>query len=141
MKSRRRGLRIICRQAHPEVGRAMKRFGRWLRLHYDFSIRVPVYLFAQDQLCTRAGKWVSATFFAPYKLSVEPHIKIAVGDYPALKRSHGKNMALAFMLCSLAHEVIHYRQWLKRQALTERGVVKKAQRMVECYSLEVSRFD
>ena len=127
LEYQRKGIRIRCRNAHPEVCSAIKRFTKWLRNNYEFPTRVPVYLFNYEQLRSRSGHLVSASFFAPDDLSVEPYIRIATGDYIKLKKEFGKHTALAYIMCSLAHEVIHYLQWYKRCKLNEKGVVKKAQ--------------
>ena len=76
----------------------------------------------------------TASFFAPWDPDVEPYIRIATGDYPAEKRKRGRDNALAEYLCSLAHEIIHYRQWLEANRIHERGVANRAARMVGKYA-------
>ena len=135
----RSGLRIRGARGHPEVRGALIRYAKWLRKHYEFPVRCPVYLFPSEQITAQDGDRVSATFFAPYDRNVEPFIRIATGDYPDLLRIHGRDDALAANIVSLSHEVIHYFQWIKTGTITERGVIKKAESMVDLYALDVDR--
>ncbi len=135
----RSGLRIRGARGHPEVRGALIRYAKWLRKHYEFPVRCPVYLFPSEQITAQDGDRVSATFFAPYDRNVEPFIRIATGDYPDLLRIHGRDDALAANIVSLSHEVIHYFQWIKTGTITERGVIKKAESMLDLYALDVDR--
>lgn len=131
----RQGLRIRGERGHPVVRRAIVRYARWLRQQVEFPIRVPVYLRPEDEVITMHGGRASASFFAPWDRAEEPFIRIATGDYPALRRELGRDHALAAYLCSLAHEVIHYRQWVETGAMWERGVARRAVSMVDRYAL------
>jgi hypothetical protein len=135
----RRGLRIVGHRGNVEVRGAIIRFARWLRSQYDFPMRVPVYLRPEPILVNMYGQECSASFFAPWNRKVEPYIRIATGDYPQCKRRMGRDHALAGYLGSLAHEVIHYQQWLKANRLSEKGVERAARRIVERYALVVER--
>ncbi len=129
----RQGLRIRSRGADPEVRTTLIQFARWLRSQYDFPIRVPVYLYPSEMLLTMHGKRVSASFFAPWSRRVEPFIRIAAGEYLRLKKEWGREYALASHLISLAHEVIHYLQWVETGETWERGVASRARAMVRRY--------
>lgn len=133
----RTGIRIIGHSTHPEVKDAMIQFAKWLRKNYEFPIRVPVYLRPEHELINMHGEKCSASFFAPWKNTIEPYIRIATGDYEVEKRKRGKDNALASFLVSLAHEIIHYQQWLKYNELEERGVAVKASNIVDKYALTV----
>ena len=78
-------------------------------------------------------------YFAPWDRCEEPYIRIATGDYPAERRSRGRDNALASFLASMAHEVIHYRQWVETGDVWERGVVVRASNLVDKYALTVDR--
>ena len=117
--------------------RALIRFARWLRKHYDFPMRVPVYLSPHEQIVTTDGNKVSASFFAPFDRDVEPFIRIATGDYPALKKEIGRDNSLAAFICSLSHEVIHYQQWLQTGETRERGVARRVTTMLRRYERTV----
>ena len=132
-----KGLRIRGQRGHPEVRAALIRFAIWLRRHREFPTLLPVYLISGDQVRTSEGKLCSASFFAPDSKLDAPYARIATGDYPRLRRSRGRDSALAAFLHSLAHELVHYDQWLAGTAPTERGVVKKAARTVERYATDV----
>jgi hypothetical protein len=85
------------------------------------------------------GEHVSASFFAPWKRQEEPYIRIATGDYPALKRKRGRDNALAAFVTSLSHEVVHYQQWVETGETSERGVAGRARSMLSQYSKAVDR--
>lgn len=131
----RSGLRIIGHRGHPEVKEAFILFAKWLRKNYEFPMRVPVYLRPEEQLTNMHGKKCSATFFAPWDSDVEPYIRIATGDYEDEKSKQGRDNALAGYLCSLAHEIIHYHQWLKNNNPHDKGVATKASKIVDKYAL------
>jgi hypothetical protein len=133
----RKGIRIRGNRGNPVVRRALISFCRWLRTEYDFPLRVPVYLFPSEHIVTQDGNKVSASFFAPYKRDVEPYIRIATGDYFSLLKERGRDNALAAFICSLAHEVIHYHQWIETGKVWERGVNRKAARMLDRYAKTV----
>jgi hypothetical protein len=133
----RKGIRIIGHRGHPEVKDAIIKFAKWLRNQYEFPIRVPVYLRPESELINMHGEKCSATFFAPWDQTVEPYIRIATGDYDIEKIKCGRDNALASYLVSLAHEVIHYHQWLKDNTIKERGVAVKAANIVDKYALTV----
>ena len=118
---------------------ALIRYARWLRASYDFPVRVPVYLSSKEMITTMHGEQVCASFFAPWSRKDEPYIRIATGDYPALKRASGRDDALAAFITSLSHEIIHYMQWLETGDTSERGVALKARSMLRAYAHTVDR--
>lgn len=136
--AKREGLRIRGNDADREVRQAVVKFARWLRAEHEFPIRVQVYLYSAGLLSTRAGLKVSASFFAPFSTSVEPYIRVATGDYASLKASSGRDNALAAILCSVAHEIVHYHQWRNGKPFSERGAVRQAGDMVRRYALTTS---
>jgi len=121
------------------VAKALARFGAWLRESHDFPMRVPVYLLPGDHVVTLDGVRVSASFFAPFDRNVEPYIRIATGDYAALRAERGRDSALASFIISFAHEIIHYQQWLKTGNTTERGVSRKAVSLLRQYEKTTDR--
>ncbi|MDM4019549.1 hypothetical protein [Roseiconus lacunae] len=98
-------------------------------------MRLPVYLSPHTYLRTVDDEIVSASFFAPYDPTIEPYVRIATGDYPVLFASHGRDDALAMFLTSMAHELVHYRQWIDTGDITERGVAIRARNVVDKYAL------
>ena len=126
----RTGIRIKGERGDPDVRRAFIRFARWLRSQYKFPIRVPVYLYPGDHITTMHGDKVSASFFAPWDRKVEPYIRVATGDFQKLKKESGHDSALGSLLHSFAHELVHYQQWVETGEITERGVVRRARRII-----------
>ena len=137
MKTSRTGLRIRGQRGHPIVREALKRFAGWLRQEYCFPVRVPVYLNQHSHFVTVEGEEVTASFFAPDDQSVEPYIRIATGDYEDLVSELGKNDALASYICSLAHEIIHYQQWIHGGCTSEEGIEEEAVAILRRYAQTV----
>lgn len=133
----RGGLRIRNKGGHREVCSALIKFAKWVRANYAFPVRVPVYLYPAEYVVTISGESVAASFFAPYSRKVEPYIRIATGDYNALKRQRGRDNALASFIASLSHELIHYQQWIKTGTTWERGVTQKSIAMLRRYEKTV----
>jgi hypothetical protein len=101
----------------------------------DFPIRVVVYLKSDYQIKNRTTKeYVTATFFAPYDKDVEPYIRVATGDYDELIQNRGKVDALYDKLDSIAHELIHYQQWIKDEKMDENEAEEKGIKLVDRYS-------
>jgi hypothetical protein len=114
------------------------RFGRWLRLNFEFPIRVPVYLSRREQIITKKRQLVSASFFAPFNRAEEPYIRVATGDYGACRRKFGRYNALASILGSVAHEIVHYQQWSQGRETREDEAVKGSSKIVRLYLKNVS---
>ena len=95
---------------------------------------MPVYLHSSPHVVTVRGEKASATFFAPWSSAVEPYIRVATGDYGTLRAELGRDNALAAFICSLAHELVHYRQWVTTGNTWERGVAVQAAGVLRRYS-------
>ncbi|GAA1382641.1 hypothetical protein GCM10009597_39230 [Peribacillus frigoritolerans] len=124
----RSGLRVKCeKDVNPSVRWTCLSFTVWLRTYMEFLIRVVAYLKTDYQLKTRDKRELeSATFFAPYDKNIEPYIRIATGDYEELVSERGKNDALWAILSSMAHEIIHYQQWLEDKEMDEKEAEREA---------------
>lgn len=131
----RSGLRIrSSKGVHPEVRRACIEFGKWLRKTNNFPIRVVIYLKKEYRIRNMEGELVTATFFAPFEKNVEPYIRIATGDYEELYEKKGKDSALVAYLYSIAHEIVHYKQWIKDSDFDEKRAIVESKRMIDAYS-------
>jgi hypothetical protein len=137
MNRNRTGLRIRGQRGHPVVRESLKRFAIWLRKEYNFPIRVPVYLNQHRRFLTSEGEEVTASFFAPYDQNIEPYIRIATGDYDDLVSELGEHDALASFICSLAHEIIHYQQWIAEGITSEKGIEEEAVAILRRYAKTV----
>jgi len=120
------GIRIRGHLAHKDVRDAIVRFARWIRIEHHFPVRCPVYLSPHARLTTMDGTVVTASFFAPWDASDEPYIRIATGDYHPSRTRSKQDDILASYLHSLAHELVHYWQWIESGDISERGVVVRA---------------
>ena len=139
MRCHKVGLCIRGHRGNPKVRASFIRFARWLRRRQSFPTLLPVYLVGGDQLRTIAGDKCTASFFGPHSRRNVPYIRIATGNFLSLEKESGRDGALAAFLTSLAHEIIHYQQWLRGMQLTEQGVVRKAAQIVRDYAETVDR--
>lgn len=108
----RSGLRIHKNEVENDISDAFKLFAKWLRVNFDFPIRLPVYLSKKDKVTGRNGEKHISIFFAPYDNKVEPYLSIATGDYLSLVEEDGKQNAIFSLLHSLAIGVVKYQKWL-----------------------------
>ncbi|MFS0892538.1 hypothetical protein [Peribacillus frigoritolerans] len=136
----RKGLRLRSEAGvHPEVRSVCINFCKWLRTQMEFPVRVVIYLKKDYQIKNRTTKqMVTATFFAPYDKNVEPFIRIATGDYSELIEERGKKDALYAMLDSIAHEIIHYQQWLENRELNEEEAEEEGYKLVDSYAVTIN---
>lgn len=126
-RSYRSGLRVRYENGiDPEVRRAIRECVNWLRQEYDFPKRVNVYVKAGRRIKSQLGDYVCGTFFRPADRDVEPYIRISTGDYLELLEKRGKDNALAAILSTLIHELVHYFQWLNDLDLTLIGEERQA---------------
>lgn len=135
----RSGLRVIYdADVDPNVKRACKEFFVWLRAQYAFPKRVRIYVKSSIRIKSIHGDMVCGTFFRPYDRNIEPHIRIATGDYQKLVEDEGVDNALAEILWTIAHELTHYFQWLNDLPLTligeERQATNYANRILQEYA-------
>ena len=116
------------------------RFAQWLRKEYLFPVRVPVYLAPSATLRASDGTTNAAIFFGPYSPLEEPYIRMATGDYSDVLESAGsaENAAIEY-LESLAHELVHYWQWVKTGQASEEGVDEVAEYIVGEYGASMGR--
>ena len=128
------GLRICGHRGHPVVRRALVRFARWLRNEYEFPVLVRVYLSPHPYIIANDGERCVATIWIPDDENDYPYIRIATGDYVELRKESNRDDALAATIVSLAHEVIHYRQWIETNDQWERGVFVKATGLLRKYA-------
>ena len=108
----RKGLRIRINKSNAEIANHFKLFAAWLRKHYDFPIRLPVYLSDKKYVVDKEGESCVSIFFAPYDNQVEPYIKIATGDFQDLVEERGKESAVFDILFSFALDIKKYQKWL-----------------------------
>lgn len=129
----RSGILLRGGRVAPDVRQPFITFLRWLRIHYEFPVRVPVYLFPYETILTQDGDVVTASFFAPFDRNEEPLIRVAAGGFDDYIRQYGRDAAVGAYLNSLAHECVHYWQWLETGDIWERGVTVRAKHIVWDY--------
>lgn len=127
-RPKRSGLRIRIDSEVPDtIHEHCLRFAVWLRAQYEFPIRIPVYVKFKTQIKASDGELVSALFFEPYSHTVEPYAKVAVGTLDGLTDEYEIKNASYKIICSIAHELTHYFQWVNRMQLSSnRGMERQA---------------
>lgn len=127
-ENHRRGLRLkFDKDVDVEVRRACKEFAVFLRKEYFFPIRVVVYIKNKSKIIAMDGDKVYGTFWCMEDdYTVEPHIRVAAGDYKDLCIKWGKDSALTAILLTIAHELTHYYQWINSLRLTPIGQERQA---------------
>lgn len=124
----RTGLRLrIDKCVDIEVRRSCKEFAQFLRRNYFFPIRINVYIKNAEHIQAMDGDLVYGTFwFVDDDYTIEPHIRVAAGDYPKRSLAWDKDTALNVILFTIAHELTHYFQWINALKLTPIGMERQA---------------
>lgn len=127
-KKHRTGLRLrFDKEVDNEVRRACKEFAAFLRKEYFFPIRVVVYVKRTRRILSIDGEAVVGTFWrVDDDYDIEPHIRLAAGDYGELYKRWGKDRTLTSILLTFAHELTHYFQWINELHLTQIGAERQA---------------
>ena len=127
--NRRTGLYIrFDKEIAGEVREMFLDVAKWLRRHYLFPIRVPVYVKSSVRVKTLDGENCVGIFFEPYSFKDEPYIRIATGDYEELVMNQGALQAKIKLILPLFHELTHYYQWLNSLRMTSIGKERQASR-------------
>ena len=116
------------KSVEPEVKRACKEFVKWIGVEYGFPKELHLYIKGAIEIKASDGEYVSATCFLPFDLNEIPYAKISTGDYLQLQNRVGRDNALAGILTSIAHEITHYFQWVRRMRLSDEQMEKQAER-------------
>lgn len=116
-----------------ELKTYVEEFVEWLSLKFDFPVFIDIYVFSPKYILNSKNEKVSALFFAPFKSNLKPFVKVATGDFDFLIKEIGLTNAIGSILCSLAHEVIHYNQWIQNIDFDEDAANSKANLLVQEY--------
>ena len=118
---------------------ALMKFAKWLRSTRSFPVRVTAYLTQNPTVKTVHGEVGVASFYGPWTSNYQPFIRIATGDYPELRKELGRDNALASILTSFAHEIVHYDQWLSDRPQCEKEAEEEAGRLLWEYEETTDR--
>ncbi len=127
-EEQRTGLRLrFDKEVHSEVRRACKEYAKFLRREYYFPLRVTIYIKQTPKIKAMDGEMVYGTFWCmDDDFTVEPYIRVAVGDYEELCKKWGQDSALTAYLMTMGHELTHYFQWINGIELTPIGMERQA---------------
>ena len=124
-------------KVNEEVKETCEKYIAWLRIKYDFPIRVLIYFKEKRYVVTARGEKFSAVFEKPCATSKEPYIQVAVGDYWELVKEYGdKRNALEEILYLITCELSLYFQWIKGMHLNG-CVSKKNKRQASYYAQKI----
>jgi hypothetical protein len=136
----RTGLRVVTRKGvHIDVRRAALKFAAWLRLHYDFPIRVTVYLYAVERLHSPPDEDIVSIFFQPREKNKEPLIYLATGDYEELVSEKGNidDPLCSIVVTELAQHVINYQNWWFNHSWSKSKRTNRWEALVREYATDV----
>jgi hypothetical protein len=133
--SHKQGLRIIGRHGHHEVRQCLIRFAKWLRKEYEFPVRLNVYIFPDRFITAKldGDDKCLGTIWFPVSHEEYPYIRISTGDYEERKKREGRDNALAGDIHMLCRMIIKYWQWIDTNDFWEKGVSRKATKMLRLY--------
>lgn len=136
----RTGLRVVTRKnVHNDVRRAARKFAAWLRLHYDFPIRVTVYLYSVDCLKSSSDEDVVSIFFQPLKRNKEPGIYLATGDYKELIKKLGNrdNALCSIIVDQIALHILNYQNWWFNHNWSKATCKKRRNLLIRNYATDI----
>lgn len=135
----RTGLRVVTRKGvHDDVRQAVLKFATWLRRHYDFPMRLTVYLFAEERISSSSGEYGVSLFFEPAKKTGDSVIYAASGDYEELIRKRGnRDDALCEIVCEIANHVVSYQNWVFNHNWSKATVRRRWKALMYAYATDV----
>ena len=132
---RKHGIKLkITKDVDNQVKLACIEFSKWLRKKYEFPVKLNVYIKSNRFIISKKKEQVSATIFCPFNKTHEPYIKVSTGDYEEMKLRNGIYSAIMAILCSFAHEIVHYFQWIEDRQFKEKEAKVKSVEIVEEFS-------
>lgn len=103
-------------------------FVRWIRMNFEFPIKVTIYIKDGYRIKAKDGEMVVGTFWRPYIYGTTTYIRIATGDYYELLKQNNEEQVMWSMLLTLTHELTHYFQYINKLPLTEIEEEKQAEK-------------
>lgn len=99
-----------------DIKRAFANFEKWLSKNLYFPVKLYIYIRNTKHVQTTKGESVVGRLFAPGDAGHErAFAEIAVGDYKELLNKEKKTVLLAEMMDPIAHEIVHYFQWINNE--------------------------
>ena len=135
----RTGLRVVTRiGVHNDVRRAVLKFASWIRLRYEFPIRLTIYLSGKEHICLSSGECGSSLFLEPFNKTDEPHITIAAGDYASLLKECGnRDDALCATVNSAVLHILNYQNWWFDHTWSKATIGRNRKKLLRAYATDV----
>ncbi|PJI07265.1 MULTISPECIES: tetratricopeptide repeat protein [Clostridium] len=109
-------------------------FARWLRKKYIFPIRLTIYIrYEYKSKANNSDKFL-ASFLEPDSEKYNPHIRVEVKNHR--DDVDDTNEFRKYILISIAHEIIHYMQWIKKVDFCEKEAEYKSEKLVQLFIKE-----
>ncbi|KOF55793.1 hypothetical protein AGR56_18555 [Clostridium sp. DMHC 10] len=106
-------------------------FARWIRKKYTFEIGVTVYVRNEFKSKAKDKQDFWASFFAPDNHEYNPYIRVEIKNHKADLADI--NDFRKSILGSIAHEIIHYFQWIEKADFCEKTAEGKSKKLVKAF--------
>lgn len=124
------GLRIRCvDRIEPQLKDIIIEFGTWLRKKINFPNRLFIYVRNKYKSKTNSDENFLASFFAPYNKDSNPYIRIDIENHK-VEGNDSKEFRHSILI-SIAHEIVHYMQWIGNISFYEKEAEDKSEQLVE----------
>ena len=112
---------IYDKRVNKEVKRACLNLQKWLSKNIYFPVKLCVYIRKSRRVVTANGESVVGRLSVPKNRknikNGEIFAEVAIGDYKELLNKEKKPVALAQLLTTIAHEIVHYFQWINNEII------------------------
>ena len=124
------GLRIRCLdEIELQLREIVIEFGKWIRARLDFPIAVTVYVRSKYISKINSGDPFLASFFVPDNRAYNPYIRVDVENHK--DNLNDVNEFRKSILVSIAHEIIHYMQWIDEVVFCEEEAENKSEQLLD----------
>lgn len=124
------GLRIRCLDGiELQLREIVIEFGKWIRTELDFPVTVTVYLRSKYISKINNKETFLSAFYVPDSRGYNPYIRVDVENHK--DNLNNINEFRKSILVSIAHEIIHYMQWLEELDFCEEDAENKSEQLVE----------
>lgn len=124
------GLRIRCLDGiELQLREIVIEFGKWIRTELDFPVTVTVYLRSKYISKINNKETFLSAFYVPDSRGYNPYIRVDVENHK--DNLNDINEFRKSILVSIAHEIIHYMQWLEELDFCEEDAENKSEQLVE----------
>jgi tetratricopeptide (TPR) repeat protein len=130
-----KGITIRCsREVDTKIRDICVEFTGWIRKNIALPIKVTIYVRKNYKSRISENDIFKASFFAPYLKSDNPFIRVDVENHK-IENSDEESTILS-ILESIAHEIVHYVQWIEGLPFSEDEAERKSKKLVRKFLKE-----